>query len=173
MNTKQNGIFYSEKVPSCIFEEIFAFNNRITDEQLKFTQTNTNLYTYVHKYIDIKIYTILTIIFNVHMISVDYLTYIHSINVGLKIAGTRSEKSLHLPLRGPAGLFKSISNHTLCWSILDYCNKYLENCPIEVLTYHRKGSGENASVVLNNSKLLLAKIYKKYPNLQKLKISNE
>ncbi|XP_037810973.1 alpha-L-iduronidase [Lucilia sericata] len=103
----------------------------------------------------------------------DYLTYIQSLHFGLKIAGTRPVDSLHIPLRGPAGLFKTRSQHLLCWSVLEFCNEYLESCPIETLTYHRKGSGENASVVLNNSKHLLKKIYEKYPNLQKLPISND
>ncbi|XP_023293620.2 alpha-L-iduronidase [Lucilia cuprina] len=103
----------------------------------------------------------------------DYLTYIQSLHFGLKIAGTRPVDSLHIPLRGPAGLFKTRSQHLLCWSVLEFCNEYLESCPIETLTYHRKGSGENASVVLHNSKLLLKRIYEKYPNLQKLPISND
>lgn len=103
----------------------------------------------------------------------DYLTYIQSLNIGLKIAGNRPVDSLHFPLRGPAGLFKSQSHHALCWGILDFCNTYLDSCPIEVLTYHRKGTGENATVVLDNSQMLLKQIYEKYPKLEQIPISNE
>lgn len=107
------------------------------------------------------------------LFSIDYLTYVQSIRLGLKVAGERPENNLYFPLRGPAGLFKSQIKHPLCWSVLDFCNTYVENCPFDVLTYHRKGTGDNASEVVNNSKVLLQKIYEKYPNLMQLPISNE
>lgn len=80
---------------------------------------------------------------------------------------------MHLPLRGPAGLFKSQIKHPLCWSVLKFCNTYIESCPIDVLTYHRKGTGENATDVINNSENFLKILYEKYPQLHKLPIANE
>ncbi|XP_073824978.1 alpha-L-iduronidase [Musca autumnalis] len=103
----------------------------------------------------------------------DYLIYINSVKHGLIRAGDRPTNSLNIPLRGPAGLFKNRSRHPLCWGVLDYCNMNIAECPINILTFHRKGTGTNATVILNESERLLTEIYNDFPHLQQLVFSND
>lgn len=98
-----------------------------------------------------------------------------SIRQGLTQAGKRKSpsKDLYFPLRGPAGLFKSKDKHPLCWTLLAYCNFYIKQCPIDILTYHRKGDGYiNNSLIIKNTSELLKNIFEEYPQLKKLDISN-
>ncbi|XP_061396143.1 alpha-L-iduronidase [Musca vetustissima] len=103
----------------------------------------------------------------------DYVIYANSIKQGLIRAGARPTNSLHIPLRGPAGLFKKRSHHPICWGILEHCNANIDECPIDILTFHRKGSSPNASVILDESVHLLSDIYKAFPNIQQLLFSND
>ncbi|XP_053957949.1 alpha-L-iduronidase [Anastrepha ludens] len=101
-----------------------------------------------------------------------FLEYAMALRKGLTDASRKPVDSLHLALRGPAGLFKSKSNHPLCWALLEACNSQINNCPIEVLTYHRKGQGL-AAEVLETSRQLLKSIYAKYDNIKSMPVSND
>ena len=98
-----------------------------------------------------------------------------SLRQGITRAGRRNAPStdLHFPLRGPAGLFKSKEKHPLCWHILEFCNVNLKQCPLEVLTYHRKGNSYFDNEVINGSRTLLQNIYADMPQLRELQIANE
>lgn len=74
-------------------------------------------------------------------------------------------------LRGPAGLFKSIEHHPLCWGILKNCNEDIESCPLDILTFHRKGQ-TTVEDILSETIDLLNGIYEKYPNLRNLPYEN-
>lgn len=73
---------------------------------------------------------------------------------------------------GPAGLFKKPENHPLCWSFLDKCSQLGRSCPINYLSFHRKGNGY-AQGVINGTDDLLEEIYSSYPGLKKLRVANE
>lgn len=107
----------------------------------------------------------------------DYLIYVKAIHKGLQIISNEYGDNKSLPLRGPAGLFKNEKKHPLCWGLLDYCQKNKNNltseCPINILTYHRKGHGQNISKLIISTKRLYHQFYQKYPNLQYLPLSNE
>jgi L-iduronidase len=75
-------------------------------------------------------------------------------------------------LRGPAGLFKDEEKHPLCWSTLENCNANPRKCPIDIITFHRKGNGNAAEEILNGSLDLLNEFAQKYPNLTGFKYSN-
>lgn len=91
---------------------------------------------------------------------------------GIKSAGRMYNEPLDFTLRGPAGLFKSKRKHPLCWSLLKNCNDQISHCPINVLTYHRKGQGL-ATEVLEASSKLLKNLYTNYANINMLPVSNE
>lgn len=74
-------------------------------------------------------------------------------------------------LRGPAGLFKTKDNHPLCWGILSECNKNVSICPIDIITFHRKGLGQ-AEEVLDGAIELLSDIFNKFPSLNQMQYSN-
>lgn len=100
-----------------------------------------------------------------------------AIRKGLESISDEYKDSKALTLRGPAGLFKAEEKHPLCWSLLAYCEKTKNNitseCPINVLTYHRKGNGQNITKLIASTKRLYHQIYQKYPNLKHLPLSNE
>lgn len=75
-------------------------------------------------------------------------------------------------LRGPAGLFKNEKNHKLCWGVLDSCNKNLDKCPIDIISFHRKGNGNGAEEILSESIDLVETFSQKFPNLTNMKYSN-
>lgn len=76
-------------------------------------------------------------------------------------------------LGGPAGLFKDPSKHTLCWGLLSYCNKIgRRNCPIQYITFHKKGDGTTEEVL--NKTLQLVNLFKtNYSNMSSMSIANE
>ncbi|XP_060644750.1 alpha-L-iduronidase [Drosophila nasuta] len=106
-----------------------------------------------------------------------YLEYVQAVRRGLSKAGGRRkskrQQQLYRALRGPAGLFKAEQRHPLCWQLLEVCNEQLAKCPIDILTYHRKGIDGSATEILNGSLALLAKIYHDYPQLQQLPVAND
>lgn len=107
-----------------------------------------------------------------------YLEYVKAVNKGLQTISKEQQEMVDSPLllRGPAGLLKAEQKHPLCWGLLAYCGEEHpppEECPIGILTYHRKGTGQNISELMRSSKLLWQQILEKYPSLQALPISNE
>ncbi|XP_055384565.1 alpha-L-iduronidase [Condylostylus longicornis] len=96
----------------------------------------------------------------------NYLQYALALNKGLKYVDK------NIKLRGPAGLFKDKSKHPICWDALKFCNDYLENCPFDILTFHRKGNGEPSQVAIGG-KNLLSEIFSEYPKLSNHPISND
>lgn len=108
-----------------------------------------------------------------------YLDYVQAVRRGLSKAGNvdAQDGKLQLPmyrsLRGPAGLFKDPNNHPLCWKLLELCSQRVVYCPIDVLTFHRKGVEGTATEIVNGSLSLMAKIYEEYPNLKQLPVAND
>lgn len=76
-----------------------------------------------------------------------------------------------LLLRGPAGLFKSPEKHPFCWGLLNKCNLNACDCPVDILTFHRKGFG-TANEVVEGSVQLIESIHREFPNLAHLKYAN-
>lgn len=77
-----------------------------------------------------------------------------------------------LKLQGPAGLFKDFNKHIFCWNVLENCNKNSTACPIDIITFHRKGNGNSANEIIESSLYLLKEFRVKFPNLSKMKFSN-
>lgn len=69
-----------------------------------------------------------------------------------------------IPLRGPAGLFKFNGKHRLCFGLLEHCNSNTSFCPIDIITFHRKGKN-NSRDILAETVQLLQHFREKYPNL--------
>lgn len=69
-------------------------------------------------------------------------------------------------------MFKDKTKHKLCWGVLQNCNENLEKCPIDNITFHRKGYGNDAQEILNGSLELLDEFSRDFPNLKSLKYSN-
>lgn len=69
-------------------------------------------------------------------------------------------------------MFKDKTKHKLCWGILQNCNENPEKCPIDIITFHRKGDGNDAQEILNGSLDLLDEFSRDFPNLKSLKYSN-
>lgn len=80
-------------------------------------------------------------------------------------------KNTRHELRGPAGLFKSIDKHKLCWGILSKCNSDIDWCPLNVITFHRKGQ-KSYSDILNDTISLIQLIHQNYPNLIHIPYAN-
>ncbi|KAH8276397.1 hypothetical protein KR018_000286 [Drosophila ironensis] len=108
-----------------------------------------------------------------------YLDYVQAVRRGLSKAGNLEpqEGKHQLPtyraLRGPAGLFKTRQNHPLCWKLLEECNRKVRYCPIDIITFHRKGLEGTATEIVNGSLSLMAQIYEEYPNLTTLPVAND
>lgn len=79
--------------------------------------------------------------------------------------------NMSLKLQGPAGLFKLFDKHELCWGMLYSCNANIHECPIDVITYHRKGI-TSADDILENTRKLIESISKMYPKLSHLPYAN-
>ncbi|XP_059608099.1 alpha-L-iduronidase [Phlebotomus argentipes] len=73
-------------------------------------------------------------------------------------------------LRGPAGVFHKRELHQLCYGILEYCSS--NPCPVDILTFHRKGLGE-AKQILSGGLNLLSNLTKEFPWISKLGVSND
>ncbi|EAT44203.1 AAEL004402-PA [Aedes aegypti] len=102
----------------------------------------------------------------------DYITHVHSIRFGLDAAG-RLLNNIHLPLRGPAGLFKSKDHHPFCWKIIELCNDSPKKCPFETITFHRKGSGLRADEILQGGLELMEHFKDTFPKISLLSFSND
>ncbi|XP_062559981.1 alpha-L-iduronidase [Armigeres subalbatus] len=102
----------------------------------------------------------------------EYITYVQSIRFGLDAAG-RLLNNIRLPLRGPAGLFKSVERHPFCWNSIKLCNDSPKKCPFDVITFHRKGSGLRADEILQSSLELLKQLSKTFPNISQMQFSND
>lgn len=92
-----------------------------------------------------------------------------SISSGLK---SDENSNYSFELQGPAGLFKSIEKHPFCWGLLNECNRNMSACPINSITFHRKGLFGTAKEVVDESKTLLNTIFENYPNLRNMPFSN-
>ncbi|KAG5682536.1 hypothetical protein PVAND_011883 [Polypedilum vanderplanki] len=102
----------------------------------------------------------------------DYLEYIYGIKEGLELAERNFTSKYILKLRGPAGLFKDEKNHKFCWSVLEKCNQNITNCPIDIITFHRKGNGIEANEIIDTSFTLIDEFSTRFKNLSKFKYSN-
>jgi L-iduronidase len=94
------------------------------------------------------------------------------IKEGIRAAERQYSLENAIKLRGPAGLFKDKQKHKFCWGLLDTCNEDLAKCPIDVITFHRKGDGNNAREILDGSLDLLDEFSRDFPNLKDMKYSN-
>ncbi|XP_023313221.1 alpha-L-iduronidase [Anoplophora glabripennis] len=101
----------------------------------------------------------------------EYLDYVVGCSSGLKEAfsGTKSTWKLG----GPAGLFRD-KDHPLCWGLLEACNGVLggDSCPLQFLSFHRKGGG-SSSGVLDGSFELLDLIRDRFAGLRHMPIAND
>lgn len=104
------------------------------------------------------------------MTKTDYFEYITGIADGLHHHSQRTNATKHL-LRGPAGLFKSHDKHRLCWGILDKCNANIDLCPLDTITYHRKGHTSIDDILIGTIELLRS-IHSDYPKLRRLPYAN-
>lgn len=95
----------------------------------------------------------------------------HGIRSGLDAAARRMSPITRIPLRGPAGLFKTVEKHRKCWGILDACNANVSSCPIDVITFHRKGVNSSDDI-LSGTIELLEKFHNSYPNLCETPFAN-
>jgi L-iduronidase len=101
-----------------------------------------------------------------------YQDYLVGLKEGIKAAERQFSLTNVVKLRGPAGLFKDEKKHKFCWGVLQDCNKNVEKCPIDIITFHRKGDGNDAQEILNGSLNLLEEFSTKFPNLKNFKYSN-
>lgn len=99
------------------------------------------------------------------------MEYVIGVSEGLKAAARRTKPIIEFELRGPAGLFKSIDKHHLCWGLLEYCNSNISQCPMNVITFHRKGVSTSSDIVVNTEDLIY-EIHKTYPNLKQHPYAN-
>lgn len=99
------------------------------------------------------------------------MEYVSGVVDGLEAAARRTNPKIRFQLRGPAGLFKTMEKHPLCWGLLEYCNFNSSACPVDVITFHRKGVN-SASDILFDSIDLVQRIDGFYPNLKHLPYSN-
>lgn len=95
----------------------------------------------------------------------------HGVRSGLDAASRRMRPEMRIPLRGPAGLFKSLDKHPLCWGLLNQCNANISRCPIDVTTFHRKGINSSTEILTETIELL-NKFHDIYPNLNEMPFAN-
>ncbi|KAB0799443.1 hypothetical protein PPYR_07323 [Photinus pyralis] len=101
-----------------------------------------------------------------------YLSYIEACEVALRAAFRAGGAQGKLKFGGPAGLFKSIGKHPLCWGSLEMCNLKGRSCPFQYISFHKKGNG-SANAVSHDSIQLLNILYSKFPNLKGIPVSND
>lgn len=100
----------------------------------------------------------------------EYFEYAKGISRALKLVASEPY-NMTLKLHGPAGLFKHFDKHQLCWGMLHRCNANIHDCPIDVITYHRKGV-TSPNDILDNTQKLIESISKMYPKLSHLPYAN-
>lgn len=111
-----------------------------------------------------------TSLLNFSFLKSEYLEYAHGVSHGLE----SSARQMHFrkpPLRGPAGLFKSFGKHQLCFGLLEYCASNISMCPIDIITFHRKGDGSSIEI-LRKTIELVDLFNDKYPNLKLMPYAN-
>ena len=96
----------------------------------------------------------------------------HGCNSGLRAAERQFSLDKVLKLHGPAGLFKDRKKHPFCWGVLEECNLNAEKCPIDVITFHRKGDGGKAEQIVRGSQELINEVFGEFKNLTRLQYSN-
>ncbi|XP_055313832.1 alpha-L-iduronidase [Sitodiplosis mosellana] len=102
---------------------------------------------------------------------IEYLDYAHGVASGLEAASRRMNPVSKIPLRGPAGLFKSFEKHQLCYGLLAHCSANESLCPIDIITFHRKGINSPNDILIETIKLL--ELFRtKYPNLVHMPFAN-
>lgn len=104
-------------------------------------------------------------------IGIEYMNYVAGVYEGLKAAARRTNPLIRFQLHGPAGLFKSTTKHELCWGLLEKCNSDPVYCPIDVITFHRKGLN-NITDIIANTQRLITRIHTNYPNLAHIPYAN-
>lgn len=102
----------------------------------------------------------------------DYQDYISGIRAGLNRVSHDFSLKKKLKLRGPAGLFRDNNKHKFCWNVLENCNANVSSCPVDIITFHRKGNGNEANEIIDGSLELLQALTLKFPNLSEMKFSN-
>ncbi|CAO1383924.1 unnamed protein product [Diamesa hyperborea] len=115
---------------------------------------------------DLKSYNLLNFTLN------GYKEYMHGLNSGLRAAERQFSLNKVLKLHGPAGLFKDKKKHPFCWGVLEECNLNPEKCPIDVITFHRKGNGGKAEEIVRGGQELINEVFNDFKNLTKLQYSN-
>lgn len=101
----------------------------------------------------------------------EYLEYADGVSDGLRATERRTHPTMKLSLRGPAGLFKAHAKHPLCWGLLNQCNINMSHCPIDVITFHRKGIN-GSDDILPETIALLKIIHETFPNLKDIPYAN-
>ncbi|XP_055700536.1 alpha-L-iduronidase, partial [Phlebotomus papatasi] len=97
----------------------------------------------------------------------EFIDYVTSIRSGLaEIA--ENVPGFKFKLRGPAGLFHKRELHQFCYGILEYCTN---TCPIDILTYHRKGQGESKEILRGGIELI-RNLTKEFPWIAQMEVSN-
>uniref|UniRef100_A0AAG5DKV8 Alpha-L-iduronidase n=1 Tax=Anopheles atroparvus TaxID=41427 RepID=A0AAG5DKV8_ANOAO len=117
--------------------------------------------------------------YNMLNFSVDgYLAYVNAIRLGLdaisaELTSKYADAKHRFDLYGPAGLFKAEEHHPFCWGIVKLCSADPTRCPIDTITFHRKGSGRWASEVVDGGRQLMAEISARFANIRWLKFAND
>lgn len=107
---------------------------------------------------------------NYQITLLDYLSYAKACSDGLKFAFRNIN---HRPkFGGPAGLFRNPSKHPLCWGLLEQCQKSAKDCPLDYISFHRKGGGKAAEVVEETVELV-EEIRTRFKPLKRLPVANE
>lgn len=104
----------------------------------------------------------------------EYLEYIDACSSSLRNTFASRNKLNYLPrFGGPAGLFKSVDKHPLCWGLLEMCNRLNQNeCPLQYISFHKKGNG-GVEMILNETIELLNNIHYNYSNIRNIPVANE
>lgn len=95
----------------------------------------------------------------------------HGLNSGLRAAERQFALEKVLKLHGPAGLFKDKKKHPFCWGVLEECNSNPDQCPIDVITFHRKGNGGKAEEIVRGSQELIDEVFNDFKNLTSFRYS--
>lgn len=95
----------------------------------------------------------------------------YGVRSGLDAAARNLMSATRIPLRGPAGLFKSAEIHRKCWGLLNDCNANISRCPIDVITFHRKGVNSSDDILTETVDLLM-EFHSSYPNLSEIPFAN-